>query len=80
MTPVTGAGLLAGTGNRTLYTTMMVQTLPTSRIGEAEPQVVVAIVGVVVVAISTTHVPGVVVPGTAAINAVGAAFRPEAYG
>ncbi len=74
-----GAGLRAGTGNRTLGNTVVLRTLPIARIGEAEAQVVVAIARVVVVAISATHVPGVVVPGAAAIHAVGAAFRPEAF-
>ena len=79
MATTMGAGLRTGTGNGTLCTTVMTQTLPVSRIGDAEAQVVVAIAWVVVVAISATRVPGVVVPGATTIHAVGAAFRPKAH-
>ena len=47
------------------------------RAREAEPDVVVAIAGQVVVAISCPHVPGVVVPGAAAINPVRACMPPN---
>ncbi|MEO5333742.1 MAG: hypothetical protein H7839_17155 [Magnetococcus sp. YQC-5] len=63
-----------GREKRTLRSTVMKQILSLSRTGEAGTKVVVAVVGRVVVAISTTQVPGVVVPGAATIHAVGAAF------
>ncbi|HOC99278.1 MAG TPA: hypothetical protein PKH54_04985 [Myxococcota bacterium] len=43
-----------------------------SRAGGAQAEVVVAVAGVVVVAIGSANVPGVVVPRAAAINPVGA--------
>ena len=63
-----------GREKRTLRSTVEKQIPSLSRTGEAGTEVVVAVVGRVVVAISATHVPGIVVPGTAAIHAVGAAF------
>jgi len=45
-----------------------------SRADHAKPNVVVAVAGVVVVAIGSANVPGIVVPRTATINPVGARF------
>gem|GEM_PF-2320365 len=47
------------------------------RAGKAEPEVVVAVAGIVVVAIRRPHVPGVIVPGAAAINPVRACMPPN---
>ena len=52
---------------------MAVRIPPDSRAQEAEPQVVVPVVRVVPVAIGRAHVPGSVVPGTPAVDAVGPA-------
>ncbi|MEO5333074.1 MAG: hypothetical protein H7839_13725 [Magnetococcus sp. YQC-5] len=63
-----------GREKRTLRSTVIKQILLLSHTGDAGSKVVVAVVGRVVVVISTTQVPGVVVSGAATIHAVGVAF------
>jgi len=48
-------------------------------LAEAEAQIVVAIGGPVVVAISTTQIPGVVVPTAAPYHTIGTAPVPSLY-
>jgi hypothetical protein len=54
----------------------MKTALPISRAGGAEAEVVVAVARLVPVTVRGAQVPGVVVPGAAAIHAVGAAQGP----
>jgi hypothetical protein len=65
-----------GDGRRTPAFTLMKTALPISRAGGAEAEVVVALARLVPVPVRGAQVPGVVVPGAAAVHAVGAAQGP----